>query len=90
MSASRPVVFSGVQPTSDSLHLGNALGAFVGGLAITAGLGYTSPLWVGAVITAAAVVVMAFAAVDARRATRRMVEVRASAATPTRPTPAVA
>src|ERR1700746_3934623 len=23
----RPVVFSGVQPTSDSLHLGNALGA---------------------------------------------------------------
>src|SRR3979409_1004429 len=27
MSASRPIVFSGVQPTSDSLHLGNALGA---------------------------------------------------------------
>src|SRR6201991_1140890 len=27
MSASRRVVFSGVQPTSDSLHLGNALGA---------------------------------------------------------------
>src|SRR3981189_3986723 len=27
MSASRPVVFSGVQPTSDSLHLGYALGA---------------------------------------------------------------
>jgi tryptophanyl-tRNA synthetase len=27
MSATRPVVFSGVQPTSDSLHLGNALGA---------------------------------------------------------------
>src|SRR5260370_7735149 len=27
MSTSRHVVFSGVQPTSDSLHLGNALGA---------------------------------------------------------------
>src|SRR5258705_12142016 len=27
MSTSRRVVFSGVQPTSDSLHLGNALGA---------------------------------------------------------------
>ena len=27
MSDSRRVVFSGVQPTSDSLHLGNALGA---------------------------------------------------------------
>jgi tryptophanyl-tRNA synthetase len=26
-SSKRPVVFSGVQPTSDSLHLGNALGA---------------------------------------------------------------
>ncbi|CAJ1502306.1 tryptophan--tRNA ligase [[Mycobacterium] kokjensenii] len=26
-STSRPVVFSGVQPTSDSMHLGNALGA---------------------------------------------------------------
>jgi tryptophanyl-tRNA synthetase len=26
-SSNRPVVFSGVQPTSDSLHLGNALGA---------------------------------------------------------------
>ncbi|MGV0625482.1 tryptophan--tRNA ligase [Mycolicibacter minnesotensis] len=26
-SPSRPVVFSGVQPTSDSMHLGNALGA---------------------------------------------------------------
>ncbi|TFW00276.1 MFS transporter [Leifsonia flava] len=73
-----------------AFNLGNALGAFVGGLAITAGLGYTSPLWVGAVITAAAVVVMAFAAVDARRTTRRMDGVRASAATPTRPTHAVA
>jgi tryptophanyl-tRNA synthetase len=27
MSTSRPIVFSGVQPTSESLHLGNALGA---------------------------------------------------------------
>ncbi|KQO97585.1 MFS transporter [Leifsonia sp. Leaf264] len=70
-----------------AFNLGNALGAFLGGLAISAGLGYTSPLWVGAAITAAAVVVMAVAAVDARRATRRMVEVPAS---PTRPTPAVA
>jgi len=26
-TSSRRVVFSGVQPTSDSLHLGNALGA---------------------------------------------------------------
>ncbi len=26
-TAAKPVVFSGAQPTSDSLHLGNALGA---------------------------------------------------------------
>ena len=35
-----------------AFNLGNALGAFAGGLAITAGLGYTSPIWVGALITA--------------------------------------
>lgn len=70
-----------------AFNLGNALGAFLGGLAISAGLGYTSPLWVGAAITGAAVVVMAVAAVDARRTARRMVQVPAS---PTRPTPAVA
>ncbi|WP_020136482.1 MFS transporter [Streptomyces sp. 351MFTsu5.1] len=43
-------------------NLGNALGAWAGGLAITAGLGYTAPLYVGAVITLTAVAVMAVAA----------------------------
>lgn len=32
-------------------NIGNALGARLGGLAITAGLGYTAPLHVGAGIT---------------------------------------
>jgi MFS transporter, DHA1 family, inner membrane transport protein len=37
-----------------AFNIGNSLGAWLGGLAIDAGLGYTSPLWVAAGITAAA------------------------------------
>ncbi|MFJ8536973.1 MFS transporter [Streptomyces sp. NPDC093591] len=43
-------------------NLGNALGAWLGGLAITAGLGYTAPLHVGAAIVLASLAVMAVAA----------------------------
>jgi DHA1 family inner membrane transport protein len=49
-----------------AFNLGNALGAFAGGIAISAGLGYTSPIWVGAAITAAALVVMVVAWATAR------------------------
>jgi DHA1 family inner membrane transport protein len=48
-----------------AFNLGNALGAWIGGITISAGLGFTSPLWAGAAITAAAVVVMAVAATRA-------------------------
>ncbi|MEU5346794.1 MFS transporter [Streptomyces sp. NPDC020766] len=47
-------------------NIGNALGAWLGGLAITAGLGYASPLYVGAGIVLISVVVMAVAARQAR------------------------
>ncbi|UUU20169.1 MFS transporter [Streptomyces sp. DSM 40750] len=47
-------------------NIGNALGAWLGGLAITAGLGYTAPLYVGAGITLTSVIVMAVAAHHAR------------------------
>lgn len=47
-------------------NLGNALGAWLGGLAITAGLGYTAPLYVGAGIVLTSVVVMTVAAHLAR------------------------
>ncbi|MGP4008427.1 MFS transporter [Streptomyces sp. 4N124] len=47
-------------------NVGNALGAWLGGLAITAGLGYTAPLYVGAGIVLASVLVMAVAAHHAR------------------------
>jgi DHA1 family inner membrane transport protein len=45
-----------------AFNVGNALGAWLGGLTITAGLGYTSPLWVGAALTFAALIVMLVAA----------------------------
>lgn len=41
-----------------AFNVGNALGAWLGGLTITAGLGYTSPLWIGAAMSAAALVVL--------------------------------
>jgi len=54
-----------------AFNLGNALGAWIGGLTIAAGLGYTSPIWAGAGITLAAVVLTALAAGAARRARAR-------------------
>lgn len=35
-----------------AFNLGNAVGAYLGGLTISAGLGYTSPNWVGATLAA--------------------------------------
>ncbi|XBB66068.1 MFS transporter [Nocardioides sp. WV_118_6] len=45
-----------------AFNVGNALGAWIGGLTLAAGLGYTSPLWAGAAITAAGLVVLVVAA----------------------------
>jgi DHA1 family inner membrane transport protein len=50
-----------------AFNLGNALGAWLGGLTIAAGLGYTSPLWVGAAMTVGALIVVLVAAVSAGR-----------------------
>jgi DHA1 family inner membrane transport protein len=44
-----------------AINVGNALGSWVGGLAISAGLGYVSPIWVGAGSTVIAVILLAFA-----------------------------
>lgn len=43
-------------------NVGNALGAWLGGAAISAGLGYTAPLYVGAGIVLAGLLTMAWAA----------------------------
>jgi MFS transporter, DHA1 family, inner membrane transport protein len=48
-----------------AFNLGNALGAWIGGITITAGLGYTAPIWAGAAITLIALSVMLAAAARA-------------------------
>lgn len=69
---SRIMQYAGGAPTLASganigaFNVGNALGAWAGGLGIAAGLGYTSPIWIGTAITATALVVMVIAAASAR------------------------
>ncbi len=61
---SRIMQYAGNAPTLASganigaFNAGNALGAWAGGLGIAAGLGYTSPIWIGAVITFAALILV--------------------------------
>ncbi|ROS47213.1 MULTISPECIES: MFS transporter [unclassified Curtobacterium] len=54
-----------------AFNLGNALGAWIGGLTIAAGLGYTSPIWAGAGITLAAVALTLVAMGAVRRGRSR-------------------
>ncbi|QRY63304.1 MFS transporter [Gordonia sp. PDNC005] len=54
-AADAPTLASGANIAA--FNVGNALGAWIGGLTLAAGLGYTSPLWVGAIITAAGLAV---------------------------------
>ncbi|MFE2579002.1 MFS transporter [Streptomyces sp. NPDC059378] len=51
-----------------AFNLGNALAAWLGGLVISAGFGYTSPNWVGAVLAAAALGLALWSAALERRA----------------------
>jgi DHA1 family inner membrane transport protein len=41
-----------------AFNVGNALGAWIGGLTLAAGLGYTSPLWAGAAVTVGGLLVL--------------------------------
>lgn len=50
-----------------AFNVGNALGAWLGGVTITAGLGYTSPIWAGALLTLGGLAVMAYAAASHRK-----------------------
>ncbi|WP_328958836.1 MFS transporter [Kitasatospora purpeofusca] len=52
-----------------AFNLGNALAAWLGGMVITAGLGYTAPNWVGALLAAAALVLALWSAALERRTT---------------------
>ncbi|MFJ6392440.1 MFS transporter [Streptomyces sp. NPDC091972] len=51
-----------------AVNVGNALGSWIGGLMITSGLGYTSPIWMGAMATGIALVLLAVAARTALKA----------------------
>lgn len=68
----RVMTYAGQAPTLASganigaFNVGNALGAWLGGLAIAAGLGYASPLWVGAGLASAALLVLVLAEAAAR------------------------
>ncbi|MBT1002171.1 MFS transporter [Paenarthrobacter sp. DKR-5] len=53
-----------------AFNVGNALGAWVGGLGIAAGLGFTSPLWAGAAVTVAGLLVLLGATAAERRSLR--------------------
>ncbi|NNG39970.1 MFS transporter [Flexivirga sp. ID2601S] len=55
-----------------AFNVGNAIGAWLGGLTISAGLGYASPIWVGAAMTAGALVVLVLAQAAARRRAREL------------------
>ena len=53
-----------------AFNLGNALSAWLGGLVISAGLGYTAPNWVGAALAAGALLLALLSAALERRDSR--------------------
>lgn len=59
-AAAAPTLASGANIAA--FNVGNAFGAWVGGLTLAAGLGYTAPLGAGAVVTVAGLAVMLVAA----------------------------
>lgn len=54
-----------------AFNLGNALAAWLGGLVISAGLGWTAPNWVGAALAASALVLALVSGALERRTSRR-------------------
>lgn len=61
-----PSVASGTNIAA--LNVGNAIGAWIGGLTIAAGLGFVSPLWVGAALAGGALLVLLPAGISSARA----------------------
>jgi DHA1 family inner membrane transport protein len=56
-----------------ALNIANASGAWIGGLVIAAGFGYTAPAAAGAVLAALGLVVLSISVLLQRRTSRRMV-----------------
>ncbi|GAA3512940.1 DHA1 family inner membrane transport protein [Streptosporangium album] len=65
-AATAPTLASAVN--IGAFNLGNALAAWLGGLVITAGLGYTAPNWVGALMAAGALLLALISGLLDRRA----------------------
>ncbi|MFI8459963.1 MFS transporter [Kitasatospora sp. NPDC085464] len=65
-----------------AFNLGNALAAWLGGIVISAGLGYTAPNWVGAALAAAALVLAFWSAALERRAPAPQAPATAAAPVP--------
>jgi DHA1 family inner membrane transport protein len=55
-AAGAPTLASGANIAA--FNVGNALGAWLGGLTIAGGLGFTSPIWMGAVVTVVGLIVL--------------------------------
>ncbi|MFF3771965.1 MFS transporter [Streptomyces sp. NPDC002232] len=71
-----------------AFNLGNALAAWLGGLVIAAGLGYTAPNWVGAALAGAALLLAFWSAALERRGPAKDAEAaRAAGVTAAAPTP---
>lgn len=68
-ASAAPTLASGANIAA--FNLGNALGAWLGGVTIIAGLGYTSPIWAGAAITLLGLIVIIGASTAAKRSRRR-------------------
>jgi DHA1 family inner membrane transport protein len=77
-ASSAPTLASGAN--IGAFNVGNALGAWLGGVTITAGLGYTSPVWAGAGITLLGLAVMIIAAGGAKRTAAKAAAQQSSAA----------
>lgn len=58
-AATAPTMASGANIAA--FNVGNAFGAWLGGITIAAGLGFTSPIWMGAGLTVIALLVLVFA-----------------------------
>ncbi|UQX04028.1 MFS transporter [Streptomyces sp. RerS4] len=68
-----------------AFNVGNALGAWIGGLAIGAGYGFISPLWAGAGVTLAGLVVLALGSIGSGKGARPLApaqELRADQSVP--------
>ncbi|MFV9453930.1 MFS transporter [Rhodococcus sp. NM-2] len=71
-AAQAPTMASGANIAA--FNVGNALGAWLGGITIAAGLGFTSPIWMGAALTVGALAVLVLATAVDRRSKDQSVE----------------